>query len=439
MRAAGHQAQLRLHQYRLLRRHVRNVLRHLQLLDDVQRSHVVPGMSDARRTFARLFLPVAMLVGSAVASRPAHGQGAVDQAEAEIRLGTELRHQNQDARALPHFDRAYQLSRNPRTAAQLGLVKMALGYCVDAERLLDEALAVPDHPWIARNVSALTQTRESARRNIGQVSVTGNPVGAQILVNGHPAGSLPLGTALKLDRGPVEIEVRAAGYAPFTRSLNITAGARETIVVALVPNGPAAPIAVAPRTPAAPAVAPTAAPSPPAPPPVPPPAAPSAPPADLASAGSPSSAPALAPEAGEGRPGAPSSPPLKPLAFAAGGLAAAGLVLGIVETITASRRADDFNNHTVASPTAAEPNRRVPDCETSQLTDACRSIRDAHDRARTLAIVGYVGAGAFAALSTMLFVLDARRTGLASDAVADRRLTCTPTLGTPGASCRLAF
>src|ERR1051326_5739594 len=129
----------------------------------------------------------AMLVGAtlaaALAPHAARAQSAADQAEAQIRQGTELRHQTQGARALPFCERAYELARTPRTAAQLGLVKMALGYCVEAERLLDEALAVPDHPWIARNAGALLQTRANARRNIGQVSVTGTPAGAQVLVN----------------------------------------------------------------------------------------------------------------------------------------------------------------------------------------------------------------------------------------------------------------
>lgn len=383
-------------------------------------------------TLARAF---ALLAGVAATvptmARPARAQTAVDQAEAEIRQGTELRYSNQDARALPHFERAYQLSRNPRTAAQLGLVKMALGYCVDAERLLNEALAVPDHPWIARNVTALEQTRENARRNIGEVSVTGTPAGAQVLVNGQAVGTLPLPAPLRLDRGPAELEVRATGYASSARSLKITGGARETVGVALVPTGgapaaPLAPVATAPRPATATPATATPATAPPAtavgqtfePPSTPVPEAPAA----VAATDS-----ASAEAAG---------PPLRPLAFAAAGLGAAALVLGVVETVVAQKRADDFNDHTIASPTPADPNRRVHDCETSALSDDCRSIQDAHDRARTLAIVGYVGAGAFAAASAYLFW---RAADSATPNVAGGRLGCAPTLATPGLSCRLAF
>ena len=71
-------------------------------------------------------------------------------AEAAIRQGMELRKQGEDARALPYLEKAYQLSRTPRTAAQLGLVQMGLGYWVDAERHLDEALSDPDNYWVAK-------------------------------------------------------------------------------------------------------------------------------------------------------------------------------------------------------------------------------------------------------------------------------------------------
>ena len=78
-------------------------------------------------------------------ARPARA-GDSAEAEALIRQGVELRAQKKDERALPLFEKAYQLSRTPRTAGQLGLVEIALGYFVDAEKYLSEALGSPDHP-----------------------------------------------------------------------------------------------------------------------------------------------------------------------------------------------------------------------------------------------------------------------------------------------------
>jgi hypothetical protein len=356
---------------------------------------------------ARAFVALALVEGFLTfgpGARAARAQSAIDQAEAQIRQGTELRHQNQDARALPYFERAYELSRNPRTAAQLGLVKMALGYCVDAERLLGEALAVPDHPWIARNHDTLERTRANARQNIGEVSVTGAPAGAEIFVNGHSVGSLPLAAPLRLDKGPAEIQVRAPGHVPITHSLSISAGAREHLTVAL---GEALP-------PPAPATQPSSSPTP-----------------SLPSTPSPPSSSDVVPS--------PAASPFGTLAFTAAGLAVAGLTVGIIESVIASRRADDFNDHTAPSPLAGDPNHRAPDCETSQLNDECRALQDAHDRARTLAIVGYVGAGVFAATSAVLFVAAQRHAGGPGSDTTSSRVACAPVLPGAGLTCRLRF
>ena len=370
-------------------------------------------------------LTVLALAGALVAAAPvAHGQSPADEAEALVRQGTELRHLNQDARALPYFEGAYHLSRNPRTAAQLGLVKMALGYCVDAERLLDEALAVPDHPWIARNRDILEQTRANARKNIGEVTVTGSPDGAEVLVNGRPVGTLPLAAPVRLDRGPAEIQVRAPGYAPASRALAIEGGARTTLALVLIRAGV---VPVLPQS--APAVTPAplspAAPAPPASAPAP--------------VATPIPSPVGSPDASvPERPGGASW--LRPVAFTAGGVAVASLAFAVVETVIVSNRTSDFNDHTSVSPTPDDPNHRAPDCQTSQLTEACRSIRDAHDRARTWAVIGYAGAAAFAATSATLFVAAHRQTpapGGANQMAA--RLACAPALSAAGVTCRLIF
>jgi len=107
--------------------------------------------------------------------------------------------------------------------------------------------------------------------------------------------------------------------------------------------------------------------------------------------------------------------------------------------VIASHRIDDFNNHTALSPIAGDPTHRAPDCETSQLNAECRAIRDAHDRARNLAIIGYVGAGVFAATSAVLFVSAQRYAGDREPNTTAPRLACAPVLPGAGVTCRLAF
>src|SRR5262249_20157474 len=135
-----------------------------------------------------------------------------EQAEALIREGVQLRADDKAALALPLFEKAYQISRSPRTAAQLGLCEMELGYFVATERYLSEALAAPEHPWVARNKRALKKSLEAARASIGELALVVSPAGAEVSVNHKPVDRALLGAPLRLDKGPVDLEVRAPGY-----------------------------------------------------------------------------------------------------------------------------------------------------------------------------------------------------------------------------------
>src|SRR4051812_16035681 len=78
---------------------------------------------------------------------------AADPTEIEdlIRQGNDLRRAGKDERALPLLRKAYDLAGTPRTAAQLGLVEVALGYRLEAERHLSESLASPRDVWVRKN------------------------------------------------------------------------------------------------------------------------------------------------------------------------------------------------------------------------------------------------------------------------------------------------
>src|SRR3954467_802661 len=147
---------------------------------------------------AAALLTVATTIG--LSARPAWA-GDSAEAEALIRQGVELRSQKKDERALPLFEKAYQISRTPRTAGQLGLVEMALGYFVDAERYLGESLASPDHPWVAKNLPTLKAQLATAKSQIGELYVVGEAAGAEVWVNGKQVGKLPLAAPIRLEKG----------------------------------------------------------------------------------------------------------------------------------------------------------------------------------------------------------------------------------------------
>jgi hypothetical protein len=335
---------------------------------------------------------------AALCARPAAAATKAEQAEALIHEGVELRAHDQTARALTVFDKAYQLSRTPRTAAQLGLCELELARYVDAQRHLLEALASPDHPWIAKNKTILLRQLAVAAANVGELALTVSPSGADVLLNGKPIDRSLAGPSIHLEKGPVDVEIRAPGYQPAHETITIRGGQREQRTFALSPEAP--PPAVATSLEAA-APAPSAG-------------------VDLT---------AVPPPPGE------TARKERIAAWITGGAAVGALVLGTAEAFNAASKRDAFNGHT-----SVQGGVTVEDCGTAALDAACKPLKDSYDTAVTLSIVGFVSAAALAATSTVLFKLSSSGHGESSESSGGARaFACVPEPGVRGLGCALRF
>jgi tetratricopeptide (TPR) repeat protein len=341
------------------------------------------------------------------AERPPSEQGFVpdlarsgpSRAEALIREATDLRRVGKDARAYPLLLKACEVETTPRTAAQLGLVEMQLGYWLESERHLKEALSAVRDPWIASNQESLQQSLTTARAAIGEIVVTGTPHGAEVVVNGKPAGRLPLSAPLRAGHGPVNIEVRAAGHASTFRSLTVSGGRREDVAVTLTPN------------------------------------------AGLLAEGAESNhAPVRAAPSDSGaredvRPGGALATLAPPVAWTFAALSAGALAFAAYETAGWRKALREFNGH-VSAPAAGQPSRR--DCGSDDADrggPACKEIYSRMERSRNLAFAGYAVGGLFAAGAAAFFVIKARAAG----GEADLGVACGPALASRGVSCAVSF
>jgi hypothetical protein len=147
-----------------------------------------------------------------------------DTEEARIHHGLELRRQGNERAALTELERAYTVRRSPRAAAQLGFVEQALGMWPQAEEHVREALAANGDPWMRKNHATAEAALATIRAHIGHVQIDGGVPGAQVTVNGRPMGLLPLRDPVPVSAGPVDVEVRATGYAPALKTVNVAAG-----------------------------------------------------------------------------------------------------------------------------------------------------------------------------------------------------------------------
>ncbi len=149
--------------------------------------------------------------------------------EALIRQGVELRRQNRNAAAPTYLQKAYDLQRSPRTAAQLGMVEAALGYWLASERHLQEAMESPRHPWVAENRAQIEGAFDSVRGFIGEIIVVGAPAGAEVVANGQPAGRLPGPIAIRLGEGTVKLGAESAGHLRAERTVRGVGGERYRV------------------------------------------------------------------------------------------------------------------------------------------------------------------------------------------------------------------
>jgi hypothetical protein len=157
---------------------------------------------------------------------------ADDDPEALIRQGVQLRRKGDEAKAHGYFQRAYDLARTPRSAAQLGLSDLAIKQWLPAEIHITEALDAPD-PWVESIKASLMKSRAGARAHLGKIEIEGVPPDAEIEATDRPRTKLPASGALYFAPGPVHVRIQAVGFEPFTQDTAVEAGGTTRLRVAM--------------------------------------------------------------------------------------------------------------------------------------------------------------------------------------------------------------
>jgi hypothetical protein len=344
---------------------------------------------------------------AAILAHSALARADAAEVEALIAKGNELRRAGTPGPALPYFRKAYELARTPRTTAQLGLAELAAGYPVEAAEHLAMALQTPNDPSIVKYRQMLADSLATARSQIGELAIRGSPPGAEIVVDGHAVGVLPLSSAIKLAAHSTEVVVRAPGFSPRREVVPIVGGQRHELTVNLekIEKAPEAPVVT---TPAAPVV-------PPAPPPPPEP---------------PATAPA--PVVVEGRSaeaGAPGSG-VRTAAWVFGGGALVATGTGLVLNLASNSQASSFDAECENVSGVGITHK----AGTTATDQDCHERFDSWQSQRRWAIVGYATGAALAITSGILFWVS-QPTAPSTHARAS--LTCAPT--PTGLSCHGTF
>jgi hypothetical protein len=161
-----------------------------------------------------------------------------DDEDALIRRGVELRKRGDDRAALQELQRAYQVAKSPRAAAQLGFAEQALALWPQAETHVSESLRAEADPWITKNRAVVEEALRTIRSHVGRIEISGGRPGASVAVNGQRVGTLPLAQPVAVSSGPVDVEVKAAGYLPAVKTVHVAAGEYARLSFALVAQQP---------------------------------------------------------------------------------------------------------------------------------------------------------------------------------------------------------
>jgi hypothetical protein len=172
----------------------------------------------------------ALVVMVALRAAPVRADAAA--ADVLIQQGLKLRREGKPEEALQRFRQAHEMAPSPRTYGQMGLVETTLKRWTDGETHLSVALANPDDAWVRKNRAFLDQALSLCREHVGDLVITG-PAGAEVTVGGTPAGTLPAVPAFRVAEGTVEVTATASGYEPFKTTVNIRAGKRSALKIAM--------------------------------------------------------------------------------------------------------------------------------------------------------------------------------------------------------------
>jgi hypothetical protein len=342
-----------------------------------------------------------MAIAACLLTGRAHAAPAEDEAAALMKRGIELRKGGDDQGALPLFQQAYRLHPSPLSAVQLGLAEYALGRWTEAEHHLSEGLKHPEHTWIKKNRDTIAESLWKVKQNVGSLDVTGEPAGAEVLINGRPVGKLPLAEPVRVNVGNADVELRAVGFRPGARTVTVVGGHHQSVVLRLEP---AAATSTGGRGPITGPVAAAASPPPDRPPP-----------------------------SGRGW--------MRPTKYVASAAALVAFGVATYGYVRHEKKVDEFaskKDDVTGEQRCLNVGNEILDHQGGMARKDCFDLRTAYTDARNLMVGALVTGGLLAAGAATLWILDARR-GSAAQEAQTAHLTCAPNLLRPGLACALRF
>jgi len=156
--------------------------------------------------------------------------------EAGVRLFRDQRY----ADARQAFEEAYRIMPNDRVLANIAACLSGEGRAPESVMMYRRFLSEGGDELPARARDEARREIARLRPSIADVALAIEPAGAEVRIDGRVVGVAPLGWPVAVSPGQTTLEVRAEGYAPFARAIDLERGASVSFSVVLQPLGAAA-------------------------------------------------------------------------------------------------------------------------------------------------------------------------------------------------------
>jgi hypothetical protein len=120
-----------------------------------------------------------------------------------------------------------------RVRVHLAAVHQALDEWIAAEEQLLFALDQSDDAYVAQHREALDEALQSIQSHLSRLTVTGEPAGAEVFLDGHRLGTLPLATPIRVVSGAHVLRISANGYRAYSGSIETVPDVPSSQVVHL--------------------------------------------------------------------------------------------------------------------------------------------------------------------------------------------------------------
>jgi hypothetical protein len=172
----------------------------------------------------------------APATNPESSPAVADAARARFNEGVKLYGRKKYEQAMAAFLQAHALTKNPAVLINLGLTSLKLGSPLEAKRYFDKFQKEAKDPTPDQRSRVQTGITE-ARRSLGAVDVTA-PEGAEVSVDGEPAGRAPLASPVDVLPGRHDVSSTTTSG---TKAETVTVSVGATVKVRLAAQRPSAP------------------------------------------------------------------------------------------------------------------------------------------------------------------------------------------------------